>query len=345
MSRAAPKPSALLLVILAALIAAGPAATQLMLPALPAVQSTFGFSTGAVQLAVSLSFFAMAIATLAWGPASVRFGRRPIVVAGLGVFIGGSILCQMAPTLPLLILGRVIQAVGAASGGITRAIVQDVYGAAGAARALSLVGMAMALAPMAAAVVGGLATDAFGWRANFFGVAAIGVAMLLLALSFLGESRVVATRSASAGWLPLRKPLFQLYALQSAISMGAFFAFIADAPHILSPRCICPPAPTAWSSSWAVSATPSRAWSPPNSQATKASTAWCWRARPWPSSPARQWPGSWQWACGPFGWSRCRAPASASVSALSSRTTRLAPLQRCRKPLVPPAALWAFFSC
>jgi DHA1 family bicyclomycin/chloramphenicol resistance-like MFS transporter len=204
-----------------------------MLPALPAVQSTFGFSTGAVQLAVSLSFFAMAIATLAWGPASDRFGRRPIVVAGLGVFIGGSILCRMALTLPLLILGRVIQAVGAASGGITRAIVQDVYGAAGAARALSLVGMAMALAPMAAAVVGGLATDAFGWRANFFGVAAIGVAMLLLALSFLGESRVVATRSASAGWLPLRKPLFQLYALQSAISIGAFFAFIADAPHMI----------------------------------------------------------------------------------------------------------------
>lgn len=219
--------------ILAAFIAAGPAATQMMLPALPAVQETFGSSTGAVQLAVSLSFFAMAIATLGWGPASDRFGRRPIAIAGLLVFVAGSVVCWMAPTLPLLIFGRVVQAVGAASGGIARAIVQDVYGTAGAARALSLVGMAMALAPMAAAIAGGLITDAFGWRANFVGIAGIGVAMLLLALVSLRESRLVAAQSAGDAWAPLRVPAFHLYASQSALSMGAFFAFIAGAPHMI----------------------------------------------------------------------------------------------------------------
>jgi DHA1 family bicyclomycin/chloramphenicol resistance-like MFS transporter len=232
-SREAPKPSGLLLAILAAFIAAGPAATQLMLPALPAVQETFGASTGAVQLNVSLSFFFMAVATLAWGPASDRFGRRPIAIAGLVVFIAGSVVCWVAPTLTVLIFGRVVQAIGAASGGIARAIVQDVYGAAGAARALALVGMAMALAPMVAAIAGGLITDAFGWRANFIGIAGIGVVMLLLAIFSLRESRLVATQSASDAWLPLRKPVFHLYALQSALSMGAFFAFIAGAPHMI----------------------------------------------------------------------------------------------------------------
>ena len=175
MNQRVPKPSGVLLALLAAYIAAGPAATQLMLPALPAVQETFGASVSSVQLTISLAFFAMAVATLAWGPASDRLGRRPVSIAGLVMFIAGSLLCWVAPTLPMLILGRVVQTVGAASGGIVRAIVQDVYGVADSARALSLVTMAMALAPMATAVAGGLITDAFGWRANFLGITAIGV--------------------------------------------------------------------------------------------------------------------------------------------------------------------------
>ena len=233
MSRPAPQPSALLLGFLAAYIAAGPAATQLMLPALPALQETFGAGVSTVQLAVSLSFLAMAVATLAWGPASDRFGRRPVAIAGLGVFIAGSVLCWLAPTLPVLILGRVVQAAGAASGATARAIVQDVYGTAGAVRALSIVGMAMALAPMAAAVAGGLVTDAFGWRANFIGIAAIGVVMLAVTLVTLRESRPDVGPARAGTWAPLRQPMFQLYALQSALSMGAFFAFIAGAPHMI----------------------------------------------------------------------------------------------------------------
>ena len=233
MSRAAPQPSALLLGFLAAYIAAGPAATQLMLPALPAVQETFGAGVSTVQLAVSLSFFAMAVATLAWGPASDRFGRRPVAFAGLGVFIAGSVLCWLAPTLPVLILGRVIQAAGAASGATARAIVQDVYGAAGAVRALSIVGMAMALVPMAAAVAGGFISDAFGWRANFLGIAAIGAGMLAVTLVTLRESKPEVGPVRAGTWAPLRQPMFRLYALQSALSMGAFFAFIAGAPHMI----------------------------------------------------------------------------------------------------------------
>lgn len=233
MSRPPPTPSALLLVILAALIAAGPAATQLMLPALPAVQETFGAGVSAVQLAVSLSFFAMAVATLAWGPVSDRLGRRPVALVGFGIFIAGSIVCWLAPTLPILILGRVVQAVGAASGGIARAIVQDVYGTGGAARALSLIGMAMALAPMVAAIAGGIITEAFGWRANFVGIAAIGALMLALTLTSLRESRPAAASARGNAWTPQRRSMFHLYAAQSALSMGAFFAFIAGAPYMI----------------------------------------------------------------------------------------------------------------
>ncbi len=233
MNQRVPKPSGVLLALLAAYIAAGPAATQLMLPALPAVQETFGASVSSVQLTISLAFFAMAVATLAWGPASDRLGRRPVSIAGLVMFIAGSLLCWVAPTLPMLILGRVVQTVGAASGGIVRAIVQDVYGVADSARALSLVTMAMALAPMATAVAGGLITDAFGWRANFLGITAIGVGMLILVLVLLGESRPPDAAVRVSAWAPLRVPLFLLYAVQSAVSMGAFFAFIAGAPYLI----------------------------------------------------------------------------------------------------------------
>ena len=105
--------SASFMVLLAALSALAPLSLQIFVPALPAIQAHFAVSPGVAQLALSLSILANAVAALSYGPLSDRFGRRPVMLAGLAMFIAGSALCALAPTIGLLIVGR-DRAVGAA---------------------------------------------------------------------------------------------------------------------------------------------------------------------------------------------------------------------------------------
>ncbi len=114
--------------LLAAVTALAPFSLQLFLPALPAIQSSFAVSTGVAQLALSLSILANAFANLAYGPLSDRFGRRPVLLIGLAAFIVGSLGCALAPTIQLLVVGRIVQSVGGAAGMVlARAIERDLY--------------------------------------------------------------------------------------------------------------------------------------------------------------------------------------------------------------------------
>lgn len=229
-----------LLAVLVAVSAIGPAATQIFLPALPAIQSGFGVSTGAAQLALSLALLATAVTTLAWGPCSDRAGRRPVMIAGLLLYLAGSLVCAVAPSVGVLVAGRIVQAGGGACGAVlARAIVQDAWGPERAARVLSLVAMAMVVPPMVAPLAGGLLTDSLGWRSTFVAAAAPGLAVLVLVLGRLPETREgrrvgldVGGMLGSFGRL-LASPLFCAYAFQSAFSMGIFFAFIAGAPYMV----------------------------------------------------------------------------------------------------------------
>ena len=217
--------------------AAGPAATQILLPALPALQVDFGVSVAVAQLALSLSFLTMAVATLACGPWSDGIGRRPVAIGGLVLFVGGSTQCFVAPDIWTLTAGRVIQAAGGACGLVlARAIVRDVYGADKAASMISVLTMAMVIAPLISPILGGGLTDRLGWRSNFFVIGAFGVGILGLVLPFLRESLSAgAARGgilSNAGGL-LREPLFQVYAGASTFSMGMFFSFIAAGPYVV----------------------------------------------------------------------------------------------------------------
>ncbi|MGH6917414.1 MAG: MFS transporter, partial [Geminicoccaceae bacterium] len=108
--------SAAFMALLAALSALAPMSLQIFVPALPAIQAHFAVSPGTAQLALSLSILANAVAALSYGPLSDRFGRRPVMLAGLALFIVGSLLCALAPTIGVLIVGRVVQAAGGAAG-------------------------------------------------------------------------------------------------------------------------------------------------------------------------------------------------------------------------------------
>ncbi len=118
-----------LLAVLILATALGPFAMQVFLPALPEIQRGYGVSAATAQLAFSLSAFAIALATLVYGPLSDRVGRRPALIGGLLVYLAGSVLCALAPTIGWLVLGRIVQAAGGCAGIVlSRAIVRDLYG-------------------------------------------------------------------------------------------------------------------------------------------------------------------------------------------------------------------------
>ncbi len=109
--------SNLKLVILLALIAGlGPMSIHVILPVLPSIKTAFGASNTVTQLTLTLGVVAMAVATIGYGPAADRYGRRPVALSGLVLFIVGSGLCVWSPSIEVLIFGRLVQAVGGAAG-------------------------------------------------------------------------------------------------------------------------------------------------------------------------------------------------------------------------------------
>ena len=232
--------------VLMLMAAAGSFSMQVFLPALPEIQRSFGSSQSFVQLTLSLSMVAIAVSTLFYGPLSDRFGRKPVLVGGLGLFLAGSLLATFAPSVGLLILGRVAQAAGGAAGMVlSRAIVRDVYGAADAPRAINYLTISMVIAPMIAPVVGGFLTEGFGWRANFAATALLGLLVGALVVGLLHETLPPAARARSGDGSIVRPALgglrqvarsrrFWGYTLISTFSMAVFFAFVAGAPYLMN---------------------------------------------------------------------------------------------------------------
>lgn len=237
---AAEAPPFRLVLVLVLATAIGPFALQVFLPALPAIQAGFGVSAATAQLVFSLSAFAIAVSTLFYGPISDRVGRRPALIGGLVLYLIGSVICAVAPTVTVLIVGRIVQAAGGCAGIVlTRAIVRDLYGLERSASLLAYITMAMVAAPMVAPAVGGLLSDAAGWRSVFVAGALLGAAVMLAVHRGLPETAppapATAPRNPFRGFAPLlRSPAFLGYVLQGAWSIAVFYAFLAAAPFVMT---------------------------------------------------------------------------------------------------------------
>ncbi|MGH6903729.1 MAG: multidrug effflux MFS transporter [Geminicoccaceae bacterium] len=224
--------------LLAGVTALAPFSLQIFLPALPAIQASFAVSTGVAQLALSLSILANAFANLAYGPLSDRFGRRPVLLVGLVAFIAGSLGCALAPTIHLLVIGRIVQSIGGAAGMVlARAIVRDRYDRDRSASIIAYLTMAMVVAPMLAPTVGAVLIDVASWRAIFFLTTGVGVLLTWQIAIRLGETRPppagrVGGPLAGATAL-LRSGAFLAYVLQSTFGISLFFSFIAGAPYFM----------------------------------------------------------------------------------------------------------------
>ncbi len=226
---------------LAALVALGPLSTDMYLPALPRIGHEFSTSAANVQLTLSLFLVGFAVAQLFYGPLSDRFGRKPVMVGGLILFIIASIGCALVENIAALMVFRFLQALGGSAGPVLgRAIVRDLYGTKDSGRVLSHIGSMMALAPAVAPILGGLFTVTLGWQSVFWFLAIYGVLGMAIFLRLVEESAPEDHRHPKPIGVILQHYRQLLgdrnyvgYMLTCSLSYAGLFAFLSGASFVL----------------------------------------------------------------------------------------------------------------
>jgi DHA1 family bicyclomycin/chloramphenicol resistance-like MFS transporter len=235
-------------VLLVALTACGTLGMHMIIPALPATAAALHVSDATVQLTITLYLVGLAIGQLLYGPVSDRFGRRPVLLAGLTLYALAGAVTALAPSAGALIAARMVQSVGGCSGLVLgRAIVRDAAAPDRAAAQLALLTLVMSMAPAIAPVIGGYATAWLSWRASFALLAAIGALTLGAAAVWLPETLVP-----HSGARSLRSMVFSYarllgsrtfcgYAVGGACTTTSFYAFMSASPFIFEHRLHRPP--------------------------------------------------------------------------------------------------------
>ena len=225
--------------LLAAITLINPLSIHFYLPALPAIKAGFAVSAATAQLTFSVTMFTLAAVTLAIGSLSDGLGRKPVLLGGIALFVAGSLICAAAEAIGVLILGRLLQAAGAASGLVlARTIARDVYGLDRLTQIIALLTMAYTMGPMLAPPLGGALVDGLGWRSIFWFAVAAGVPLVAFSVLFIPETRpsgagVQSTRAMLGAYRRLfRIPRFSLYVLHSGFVTGAFFAIAASSSFL-----------------------------------------------------------------------------------------------------------------
>lgn len=237
MSTKTRKPPKLLNLI--ALAAIGPLALNIIFASMPGMINVFNTDYATVQLALTLYLAALAFAQLYVGPISDRFGRRPVVIWGMVICAAGSLVGVYAPTIEVLVAGRVLQAIGACTGLVmARTIIRDLYGLDKAASMIGYLTMVMVLAPMFAPVIGAYLDELYGWQAGFVLVFVLTLIVLAVSFLILGESHHGPFQTTNTGQVLrsyvqlLKLPQFSRHAFQISLSSAAFFSFLGGAPYV-----------------------------------------------------------------------------------------------------------------
>ena len=229
--------------LLVAVTMTGTLALHIFVPALADAAADLGTTPAAARLTITLFLVGLAGGQLVYGPLSDRYGRRPVLIAGLGLYLAGLLLALLAPNITVLVIARVLQSLGACSTlVIGRAMVRDVSASTDAARRMALLTMAMTLTPALAPALGGLVDIWLGWRA-VFGVLAllVGVLSALVVFTLPETNRhpvaLPGPSAMAAAYLRLlRIPVFRAYLVAGACAGTSLYAFLAVAPFLLVDR-------------------------------------------------------------------------------------------------------------
>ena len=230
----------LIVLLLALLLGLQPVTTDLYLPALPAITQGFGSGMGQAQLTLTALLLAFGLSQLVWGPLSDRFGRRPILLWGMGAYTLASVACALAPDMAWLIAGRTVQGIAMGAGVMAaRAVVRDLFQPLQGATVMSQGLTGLGIIACACAPLGGMLTDALGWRYALLALAVFGAATLaLLAWRFEETLAQPDPHALSAGPLfranldILRNPVFLTWCALSASSYLGLFTFLASSSFV-----------------------------------------------------------------------------------------------------------------
>lgn len=209
---------------------------NIFLPSLPGMAVWFGVPYATMQLSVPLYLALSGALQIVVGPLSDRFGRRPVLLWSIGIFLIATVGTILAPTAEAFLVCRMVQAVIATGIVLGRAIVRDLVSGDRATSMIGYVTMAMSIIPMVGPVIGGALDASFGWQTNFGLLLVLGGGILALVWIDLGETTKARQSSMRAQFrlypVLLRSGRFWGYAIAAAAASGAFFSYLGGAPFI-----------------------------------------------------------------------------------------------------------------
>ena len=239
----AAQPSPIIPVILIAASSISVMTTDLYAPSLPHLPAIFGTDAKTVQHTMMFNLVGYALGQLVHGPMSERFGRRPIMIGGMGAAVVFSLACALAWSIDALIVARTFQGLAVcAEAVIALAVIRDVYDGPSGARILAVFGMSIAIVPAIAPIMGGFIHVWLGWRANFFLLTILALVVTLLVWRFLPETTIpdrdaLKPRRLVGDYVELFTHRgYMRYALSTGAVLGALFVFITQGPFLYIDR-------------------------------------------------------------------------------------------------------------
>lgn len=221
----------------------GPLSMAVYTPAMPEIVHAFGTTEAAVKMTLSLYFAGFAVAQLICGPLSDGFGRRPITIIFMMIYLAASFLALFAPSVEVLMLARFLQGVGAAAGvAISRALVRDLFTHESSARIMNMIGIMLAVGPAIAPTLGGVVMEYFGWHAIFLVMVAMGLGIVAMTIFAMREtvtrdlSRIRPRALIGNYYQLLTSRYFMLSVITIAGSTGALYAWATMLPFIMMNR-------------------------------------------------------------------------------------------------------------
>lgn len=234
------KKRSLLIFVLGLLTTIGPFSIDMYLPGFPAIAKSLNTTVAHVSLSLSSFFIGISFGQFLYGPLLDRYGRKKPLHIGLLIYLIASIGCTFAASADMLIVLRLLQALGACVGMVAaRAMVRDIFPVKDNAKIFSLLMLVVAISPIIAPTLGGYLTAITGWQSIFIALSVLGAGILVLAYIVLPESRApdptfslkpvtILQKFATV----LKEPQFYTYAFTGATASAGMYAYIAGSPYV-----------------------------------------------------------------------------------------------------------------
>lgn len=229
-----------LVAYLVGLSAFGSFVNDMYLPSLPEMTRYFGCSVSTVQLGLTMGMIGLGLGQLILGPVSDKYGRKPVLIGAMIVFMIGAVASVFSPTIHFFLGCRLVQGLGASGGYfLARTIPADIYQGRPLAKMMALIGAINGFAPASAPVLGGLVSQDHGWKAVFWILAGLAAFLLCVAIplkeSLKPDRRFKGKLLDAFGEYPalLKNKRFMIHVTLKGTALGLLFAYCSSAPFIM----------------------------------------------------------------------------------------------------------------